>query len=436
MSTNHSPPKPNLGPTARSSLRNIAPPNLSDGGTSFRRSSSSPLKNLSARELHEKLLGLVGEERKLTLTILEHLREVEARRLYAERGHSSLFEYCVSELRYSEAAAMRRISAMRALKVLPELKVQVESGELKVTQLAALQSFVRMEAKAGKTYSVPETRALFQAACGKSTRETEKLLAEKNPEYLNREKVRIVSATQTQLSFTADDALMQQIQAVRDRFAHQLPVGATLAEVVHFMAKTTLLSAPEKRCVGKRISKNRTPKEQVADEKTSKGRVDNEKIDKEKSTAYLSSKHPVAGAESAEISVGIGRIVSESIDSPASVAALKSAMESSAPTPVIRSRYIPIAVRRLVWTRDQGRCQFVSRVTGKKCLSRHRPQADHIVPFALGGSSTDSENLRLLCFSHNQCEARWVFGRNGTRRRDARGDASTVGTPLASTAMR
>ncbi len=47
------------------------------------------LENLSARDLHQKLLGLVGEERKLAL---EHLREVEARRLYADRAHSSLFE--------------------------------------------------------------------------------------------------------------------------------------------------------------------------------------------------------------------------------------------------------------------------------------------------------------------------------------------------------
>ncbi len=323
------------------------------------------LKTLSAWELHEKLLGLVGEERKLALTVLEHLREVEARRLYAERRHSSLFEYCVSELRYSEAAAMRRISAMRALKILPELKEQVESGELKVTQLAALQSFVRIEAKAGKTYSVPETRALFQAACGKTTRETEKLLAEKNPEYLNREKVRIVSATQTQLWFTADDPLMQQIQAVRDRFAHQLPVGATLAEVVRFMAKTTLLSAPEKRSVRKQISVE------------SLGRT------------LEGTQKPVQ------------KLAGKPVLKPAH----KNVREK------IRSRYIPAQVKREVWTRDQGRCQFVSPTTGKKCLSRHRAQSDHVVPFALGGSSTNPNELRLLCFTHNQFEARWVFGK-------------------------
>ncbi len=351
------------------------------------------LKNLSARELHEKLLGLVGDERRLALIVLGHLREVEARRLYAERGHSSLFDYCVSELKYSEAAAMRRISAMRALKVLPELKEQVESGELKVTQLAALQSFVRMEAKAGKTYSVPETRALFQAACGKSTRETEKLLAEKNPEYLNREKVRVVNATQTQLSFTADDALMQEIQAVRDRFAHQLPVAATLAEVVRFMAKSTLLSAPEKRSVRKQASQARSG------EKQSALPLKKPSLEDENKKAKPPQAHSSASAVRAD----------------------------TIPAPAPRSRIIPAAVKRAIWKRDEGRCQFVSRVTGRKCLSRHRIQCDHIAAFALGGSSTDPDNLRLLCFSHDQYEARRVFG-------DRKGGRATRADAIFSTA--
>ncbi len=349
--------------------------------------SQKSLKKLSAIELHEKLMNLVAEERKLTLTVLEYLRESEARRLYAERGHSSLFEYCVSELRYSESAAMRRISAMRALKFLPELREQVESGELKVTQLATLQSFVRMEAKAGKTYSVPETRALFQAACGKSTRETEKLLSERNPAYVTRETVRVVSPTQTQLTFTADENLMQEIQAVRDRFAHQLPAGATLADVVRFMAKialakialaktvlakTALDMAPENRAARKRTTEMCTPEKEITEMRTSETPA----------PCPPAPKFRVAAAKSAN------------------------QRKNPLPAPAMRSRYVPVAVKHAVWTRDQGICQFVSRITGKKCLSRHRLQVDHIVPFALGGSSVDPEGLRLLCFSHNQWEAR------------------------------
>ena len=205
------------------------------------------LKELSNLGLHEKLMALAGEERILTIEVLKHLREVDRRRLYSERGHSSLFEYAVRELTYSESAAQRRIFAMRALKDLPELEAQIQSGELKVTQLAQVQSFFRAESKAGIAYSMSQKRELIQSTVGKSTRETEKILAEKNPVYAARERVRVLSPTETQLTFTASDSLMADLQSVRDRFAHRLPAGASLAEVVQFMAKVTLESVPEKK---------------------------------------------------------------------------------------------------------------------------------------------------------------------------------------------
>ncbi len=77
--------------------------------------------NLSARTLSdENLLSqircLAAEERKLTTQVLELLREVERRRLFAGLGFSSLFEYAVKELGYSEASVSRRINSMRLLK--------------------------------------------------------------------------------------------------------------------------------------------------------------------------------------------------------------------------------------------------------------------------------------------------------------------------------
>ena len=69
---------------------------------------------------------------------------------------------------------------------------------------------------------------------------------------------------------------------------------------------------------------------------------------------------------------------------------------------VIRSdsRYIPKAIQREVYTRDQARCSYKS-AEGKQCGERNFLEFDHIQPFSLGGAST-SENLRLLCRTHNQ----------------------------------
>ena len=69
--------------------------------------------------------------------------------------------------------------------------------------------------------------------------------------------------------------------------------------------------------------------------------------------------------------------------------------------PDSRSRYIPAAVRREVWRRDQGRCSYVDRHSGRRCGSRYRLEIDHIVPFALGGA-TELSNLRLRCKAHHK----------------------------------
>jgi len=69
---------------------------------------------------------------------------------------------------------------------------------------------------------------------------------------------------------------------------------------------------------------------------------------------------------------------------------------------------IPAHVRREVWERDEGRCQWPLH-GGGICGSTRRVEVDHVVPEALGGPPT-AENLRLLCRAHNQEAARRVFG--------------------------
>ncbi|MCY4374002.1 MAG: hypothetical protein OXC31_09510, partial [Spirochaetaceae bacterium] len=69
---------------------------------------TSTVGALSDRELLRQTSTLVRHERHLLGTVIDHLAEIEARRLFLQRGCSSLFDYAVRELRYSDAAAGRR----------------------------------------------------------------------------------------------------------------------------------------------------------------------------------------------------------------------------------------------------------------------------------------------------------------------------------------
>jgi 5-methylcytosine-specific restriction endonuclease McrA len=83
-------------------------------------------------------------------------------------------------------------------------------------------------------------------------------------------------------------------------------------------------------------------------------------------------------------------------------------MQSSRHPSTRRRPHIPAAVRRTVWERDGGRCQWPA-ARGGICGSTLRAELDHVTPLALGGAST-LENLRVLCSFHNRLAARASLG--------------------------
>ena len=94
---------------------------------------------LSDRELLRETSNLVRHERHLQGAIIDHLAEIEARGLYLERGFSSLFDYAVRELGYSDAAAARRIGATRLCADQPDAREGLRDGSLTLSAAAELQ---------------------------------------------------------------------------------------------------------------------------------------------------------------------------------------------------------------------------------------------------------------------------------------------------------
>ena len=103
------------------------------------------LKTLSGSDLHAATVRVTAEERRITTEVLQYLCENDRRRLYAELGYSSLHAYCIQELKYSEAAAHRRISAARLFNELPELEPAFQEGTLNVTTVSQAATFFGQE---------------------------------------------------------------------------------------------------------------------------------------------------------------------------------------------------------------------------------------------------------------------------------------------------
>jgi hypothetical protein len=78
--------------------------------------------------------------------------------------------------------------------------------------------------------------------------------------------------------------------------------------------------------------------------------------------------------------------------------------------PIENNRYVPAAVKRAVWERDQARCTWPMG-DGALCGSTHRLEFDHDLEVALGGTPV-TENIRLLCKGHNLMKAEHHLGRS------------------------
>ncbi len=113
--------------------------------------------------------------------------------------------------------------------------------------------------------------------------------------------------------------------------------------------------------------------------------------------------HAMPGATDAELlEAGLDLLLAQA-------AKRKGLVEKPQKTPrPSRRDHIPAHVRREVWKRDGGRCQWRLESGGLCGATRHL-ELDHIHPLSLGGAST-ADNLRVTCRFHNGLAARLALG--------------------------
>ncbi|TMQ63981.1 MAG: hypothetical protein E6K78_10045 [Candidatus Eisenbacteria bacterium] len=96
------------------------------------------LSHVSDGALLRGLTALVARERAATATLLAHLAEVDARRLYLPAAYPSMYAYCLGELHLSEEAAFKRIHAARAARRFPAIFAALAEGRLHLSAVVML----------------------------------------------------------------------------------------------------------------------------------------------------------------------------------------------------------------------------------------------------------------------------------------------------------
>ena len=402
--------------------------------TAARPSITSTIGVLSDRELLRQASTLVHHERHLQGAIIDHLAEIETRRLYLQRGCSSLFDYAVRELGYSDAAAGRRIGAVRLCADQPGARERLRDGSLTLSAAAELQwAFDRQRrrgsiagtASIAPTGSAPASvtashsepapplvldaagrRKLVEEASGKSARQVRRMLADLDPELATpADRVRPLGDGRYELKAVIDADCQQGLEHLRGLLSHVDP-RMTVGQLVGRIVQEAL----------DRHDPSRPPRRERAGSQAAHGV--SEPAPAAKKQPAPEPGHAVtapdaailAGTTPAPEGTPRPRPASapspprqEATDRPAAAGTKPAGAATPTAKPCASGRAIPAAVKRQVWQRDGGRCSYLDRRTGRRCNSRHMIEIDHIVPYALGGGA-DHGNLRLLCGVRDNAE--------------------------------
>ena len=241
---------------------------------------TSSLSGLPDQVLLAHTRSLVLHEQALQLAVLDHLREIQARHLHLRLGFSSLFDYAVRELGYSEGAAWRRVKAMRLCAETAGTRERLQDGSLTLSAAAQLQNTFDLQQRAataaadpaaapaapellpGGTGTTPEAGALgaeaaaparpvpaldaaqrqelVAQASGKSTREVKQMLAGVAPELARpAERMRALGEDRWELKVVIDAACQRGIEQLRALLSHVDP-HLTLGQLVERLVQDGL----------------------------------------------------------------------------------------------------------------------------------------------------------------------------------------------------
>jgi len=343
----------------------------------------------SARDLAARLADLLRRERAALAEFLVALADFDRRRLWLELGHASLFSFLHRELGLSKGAAFYRKTAVELLRAHPDIVEPLRDGRLCLSSVVELARVV-----------TPENREqVLPSFFHLSRREAKEVAAALDP----------VKATPRREVVAALRA--PALGAARALGAPAAPCPQLLpavhpAEQAEGVCPGRPAGQPDEQPLTAPVPTPRPPPSSSEPLSADLARlhltVSRRFLDKlERSRAALSHSHPGAPAQDI-LEAGLDLLLERHARRKGLVKRPRREPPPSEP------EHVPAHVKRTVWERDAGRCQWPLDAGGV-CGSTHQVELDHVVPRGRGGTPA-IDNIRLLCRVHNDLAARLAYG--------------------------
>ncbi len=276
------------------------------------------MKNYSEKFLQVEIIKCSELEKKYTLKLLELLDEIDRRGLHLKWAYSSLFDYLVRGLKYSETEATYRVNAVRLIRDIPQARIKLEKRDLSLTTASKIQQFFKTMKKIKQPLKSAEKLKFIEAATNKSKRDVEKMIAKELPIQHSRDCERRISEELSEIKFVVDNETLELIEKYK-----QFKGNQQMGQIFKTLLQKKIQSEEKKRFAEVKETKQNPEK-----------------------------------------------------------------------------RFPTSTVKRKVYQRSKGHCEYKNPITGQQCESLYCLEIDHKVPFSRGGS-TEIENLQVLCKAHN-----------------------------------
>jgi hypothetical protein len=314
---------------------------------------------------------LVRKSRATEVELLLHLAEIDERRLYAEHAYSSMHVFCVRELGFSDDAAYNRIGVARAARRWPAILEALGSGEVHLAGLRVLVPHLTDE----------NHGSILAEARGKSKREIEEIAARLSPKPPVPDRIRKLPSRPAANLFEAD-APSTEASASTGPAA---PIPASLRE--------------DRRAVIAPLSEDTFTVQFTA------SRALRDKIQQAKDLL----RHRVPGGELATVVDKALDTLLEKLMKERFAVGTRPRKQSVAASSAFAPRYIAAPIRRAVYLRAGGRCEYVDE-NGRRCTETGCLEYDHLDGFARTHIHS-VDTIRLVCRGHNAHAAEQLYGR-------------------------
>lgn len=304
-----------------------------------------------ADRIHAQAVEAATLYKRAEAALIEVLQQVDEHRVFLKRGHASLFAYVIAELGLAESAAYSLITVARKAREVPELKAQIQAGNLTLSNARRIVPV--LHSTKAETAGISESNAKWiKMACELSNRALEKEIIKVRPGEATRERASYVTPDRVKLELGLAEYQMLRLRRVQDVLSQSKMRPVSLEETIQVLTSEFL--------------SRHDPVEKAKRHQVKKG-------------PHAAPSKPTTQSPPV-VSPPAGELVTLRVQT--------------------KRMPIPASVLHQVNLRDQRRCTY-SADNEKRCDQSRWVEIHHRIPVNKGGENS-SENLTTLCSAHHK----------------------------------